>query len=90
MTVDDDIERRAELWATGATIHNVKNLLGWRRSCVSALKQLRHDDARRRYFEETLVCADKTIEQYMGHGNYLKARDDNPLPTSPPRPERGI
>ncbi len=36
----------------------------------------------RRYALEMMNCARETLEDFMRHGNYRKARIDNPLPDS--------
>jgi len=81
---DDDIIRRAELWATGATIHDVKGLIGMYRMATAVLDDPRaKGKKRRRLALETMVCALETLTDFMSHGNYRKARIDNPLPYSP-------
>src|SRR4051812_27711523 len=78
---DDDIIRRAELWATGSTIHDVKGLIGLYRSAIHVLdnpdsfasEQIEHA-------EELCEVARCTLEDFMRSGDYRKARTDNLLP----------
>lgn len=79
---DDDVIRRAELWATGATIHDVKGLIGLYRAAIEALDRRRISKRDRRFALELMACAIGTINDFIGHGNYRKARIDNPLPHS--------
>lgn len=80
---DDDIIRRAELWATGATIHDVKGLIGLYRSgtCVlDGVKGWRHDEEARAQAELNIDVARRRLEAFMSHGDYSKACRDNPWP----------
>lgn len=80
---DDDILRRIELWATGATIHNVRGLIGQYRTWADIVD---HPD---KYpwltpeavaeAERNLATVARTMREYMGHGDYRRARRDNPL-----------
>lgn len=87
---DDDIIRRAQLWATGATIHDINCLIGMYRSATAALDGVHGMDTRaqrepkiRRFALEMMVCAANTLAAFMQHGDYRKARDSFPLPTHP-------
>ena len=76
---DDDVVRRAELWATAATIHNVKGLIGLYRSGTGSLDHP-HAWTVRRYALEVMVCGLESLEALMRHGDYRKARIETPLP----------
>ncbi len=80
---DDDIIRRAELWATGATIHDVKHLIGMYRAGVCAMDDPLLDEDRKRYAEILMNWAYKCLTEFMEHGDYRKAKRDNPLPEYP-------
>lgn len=85
---DDDIVRRAELWATGATIHDVRGIIGMYRSATGVLDGSKWSASRKepgmeRFALELMVCAIETLARYMSHGDYRKARIDTPLPFSP-------
>jgi hypothetical protein len=78
-----DLLRRAELWATGATIHNVKQLSGSIEMAVMALsdeKRARKDmkGAKGKWCEMWLARLARTLEDWMGHGDYRRAQRDNP------------
>lgn len=79
---DDDIVRRAQLWATGATIHDVNGLIGLYQVAVAALDCDNGSkmSKNRRYALETMACAYGSLEHFMSHGDYRKARKANPLP----------
>lgn len=84
MTRDDDILRRIELWATGATIHNVKGLIGLYRTFAAVLddpKKYKGSELGRNLdrCRQDLAVVAKTMEDWMAHGDYRKARRDNPL-----------
>lgn len=82
--VNHDLVRRAELWATGATIHDVKQLLGCYRSACEALDSPRAKRASKRKIESIKAFRDwavKTLEAFMSHGDYKKANRDNPMPS---------
>lgn len=84
---DDDVVRRAELWATGATIHDVKSLIGsYRTACAVLDRKAGYRDVTepgvRRWALECMACWRETLEAYMRHGDYRKARLDHPLPKS--------
>ena len=75
-----DLIRRAELWATGATIHNVKNLIGAYRSALGAIKQARHTNRHRLWMLVASEVYAAQLEAYMRHGDYRRANRENPLP----------
>jgi hypothetical protein len=83
---DDDILRRIELWATGATIHDVRSLMGHYRVCIYILDRpeayQKNGDygAKCDLARATITVLAKTMEEFMSHGDYRKARRDNPLP----------
>lgn len=70
---EDDIVRQAELWATGATIHNVKNAIGFFRSLVVIAHKRPSDEA-----TADVAAARQFVADYMSHGDYMKAKRDNP------------
>ncbi len=75
-----DLIRRAEQWATGATIHNVKNLIGAYRSALGAIRQERHTNRHRLWMLVASEVYAAQLEAYMRHGDYRRARRENPLP----------
>lgn len=78
---DDDLIRRAELWATGATIHNVKSLIGHYRAACEVLLAKPERPAQVVAFARAFAAwAHKTLTEFMAHGDYQKACRDNPLP----------
>lgn len=76
---DDDIVRRAELWATGATIHDVKGLIGLYRSAVFILDKGPKDEEQRRRAEDYGETARRRLEAFMAHGDYRRATRENPF-----------
>lgn len=80
---DYDLVLRAETWATGATIHDVKGLLGHYRHAIYALNTQKGSRARRKAIRITVAVLAKTLEEFMSHGDYSRARRDNPLPDIP-------
>ncbi len=87
---DDDIVRRAQLWATGATIHDVNGLIGMYRSATAAIDGLHGMDTRavkepavRRFAIEVMVCAVNRLAAFMQHGDYRKACAAFPVPVHP-------
>lgn len=84
---DDDIVRRAQLWATGATIHDVNGLIGSYRSAADALdgwlSKPDADPVLVRFGLEFMNYARCALEDFMRHGDYRKAVEDNPLPWHP-------
>lgn len=84
---DDDILRRIELWATGATIHDAKGLIGHYRTFAHFLDNGPDEGRSKEDWERCRELARKnlpvlaaTMEDFMRHGDYRKARRDNPLP----------
>lgn len=77
---DDDIVRRAQLWATGATVHDTNELIGLYRDAIYKLD--RHPDPKwktppfRRYALELMVCYANRLAAFMSHGDSKKARRD--------------
>ncbi len=83
MTVDEDLIRRVELWCTGATIHNAKNLIGAYRASLGAARQDRHSRRRWLWYLARADTYAAQLESWMRHGDYSRARDANPLPPEP-------
>ncbi len=75
----DTCERLLQ-WATAATIHDAKNLVGCFRSCQAALLQPRHGAEKKARIARSAEALLRTMEQWMEHGDYRRARKDNPLP----------
>lgn len=76
-----DLLRRAELWATGATIHDVKQLTGTIRTAMDALSDRKRKDVvgdKRRWAELMLARYARTLEDFVGHGDYKRAWRENP------------
>lgn len=87
---DDDIIRRAQLWATGATIHDVNCLIGCYCAATAAIDGAAHADSRakkdpkvRRFAIEFMVCSLNRLAAFMQHGNYRKACESFPMPIHP-------
>lgn len=77
---ESDIVRRAQMWATGATIHNINGLIGVLRAAWMGMNSTTASSAKKMWAESLAICMCCTIEQYMRHGDYKKAREDNPMP----------
>ncbi len=82
---DDDLLRRIDLWATGATIHNVKNLKGAYRSAWQIIESdsERATPEKKAYYLIFQEAIAKQMAAYMLHGDYKKAGRDFPLPEYP-------
>ena len=83
---DYDLVFRAETWATGATIHDVKGLLGHYRMSIYALnheKPATWNRARRKAIRDTMRIIAKTLDEFISHGDYSRAIRENPLPDVP-------
>lgn len=80
---DNDLIRQAELWATGATIHDVKTLIGMLRSASHVFHKPNGTPRKRAFAEDMMKAANARLVDFMRHGNYTKACDDNPLPSIP-------
>lgn len=77
----DDLIRAAELWATGATIHDVKSLIGGIRVFCEALNRTKYTGSMPlNEVREHLDRECKTLCEFMVHGNYRRARRENPPP----------
>lgn len=90
---DDDVIRRAQLWATGATIHDVNSLIGLYRTATAVLDRLPgvrsvDEPGVRRWALELVACAFGQLSDFMRHGDYRKAKIENPLPNSKLLPNR--
>lgn len=75
--------RRAELWATGATIHNVKNTIGAYRAALAGANSTLCSARHRLWMLALSEVHVAALEAYMRHGDYRKASRDNPLPRDP-------
>lgn len=86
---DDDIIRRAELWATGATIHDVKGLIGAYRTATAAIDGWTKDGRYKNGWKdcgfaiEFMAVILNQLNAFMQHGDYRKACRDFPLPKHP-------
>ncbi len=68
--------REAHQWATGATIHDVNGLIGAIQAGVEYFK------AKRGHYPEAaddLRRHAKTLREFMAHGDYKRARRENPF-----------
>ncbi len=78
---DDDIVRRAQLWATGATIHDVNQMTGNYCSQCQALDCIAKTGVGdRRGFLEWMAWSREVLEEFMRCGNFRKAREKYPMP----------
>lgn len=75
---DDDIVRRAQLWATGSTIHEVNGLIGTYRGCIHWLDNPDISLEDKELIEEDRQTAYRRLSDFMKHGNYRLACEDNP------------
>jgi hypothetical protein len=80
----ESLQCRAQLWATGATVHDVRCLLGPIEMTVAGLKERWHrNPAMLRWVDQYQAVLVKTLEEFMAHGDYRKARRENPEPEAP-------
>jgi hypothetical protein len=88
---DADLIRRAEQWATGATIHDVKAVIGlYRSGLIIANDPHGRASPRKRLWGLALAdVATARLEAFMRHGDRRRADRENPLPREPLAPDAG-
>lgn len=80
---DADLIWRAETAATGATIHNIRNLIGAYRGGLLGANNVSGKPAKRLYFLAYAETMARRLEAYIAHGDYRKANNEYPLPHEP-------
>jgi hypothetical protein len=83
--MEDDIIREIEMWATGATIHDVKGLIGLFRTADMGVEKRKHADVPpgRDYCIALREAARTRMLSFMAHGDYRRATREHELPEPP-------
>lgn len=79
-TEEDGLIAEAQLWATGATIHDVKSLIGDYRAFTECANRPGETPKRIEWAEFHARLTVKRLREFMAHGDYKRAMRENPPP----------